>query len=116
MSPSTLWHRLASLLRPPSASGAAAPEASPYRDEPDDRLAALADLEALVAGQARRIRVLEQQLAAAGQEPVPTPSGRDLLEVAEILDNLAHARGSARWNTIELGALAKLVRGLARHS
>lgn len=111
--------RLRDLIRSRQQPALAPAPTDPYRAEDRDPHAALADLDAILAGQRARIRALERQIHARGEEPTPTPTGKLLLDVAEILDGLACRevrRDLAFWNTSEIGHLADLVRGLARFS
>ncbi len=87
--------------------------AAPYRAAVDTTEAVLTDIEASLAAKVLRIRALEQQVLARGENPVPTPTGAELLEVANVLDAAA-AGDLRRWNTLKLKHLAKVVRGLAR--
>lgn len=102
------------------SSRRALPPVSPYRaDVEPDVVELVSDVEARLAGMVQRIRALERQLEAAGQEPAVTPTGLQLLEVADVLDTLSaptSGAGLARWNTLQFRELARVVRGLARYA
>lgn len=84
---------------------------TPYRETPVETPADVLDeLEARMAGLVVRVRVLERQLLAQGIEPASTPSGYHLRRAADLLEH----KGTA--NTIELGVLADMLRGLAAWS
>jgi hypothetical protein len=90
--------------------------ALPYRTAPEESLeAVLGDVEARIAGLTLRVKALEHQLEVRGEEPTPTPTGRDLLDLADFLDAFARMKSTARWNNLEIAWHAKLVRGLARY-
>jgi hypothetical protein len=89
--------------------------ALPYRTEPDDSVELLGDVGARLAGLTLRVRALEHQLEVRGEEPTLTPTGQDLLDLADFLERYATMRSTAKWNDLEIAMHAKLVRGLARH-
>jgi hypothetical protein len=71
----------------------------------------LLDLEAQFSAQRMRIRVLERQLQEQGIAPAPTPDGRELHAVADVLDRCA--RGDITGLSCEhIRYLAAMVRGL----
>jgi hypothetical protein len=90
--------------------------ALPYRASPDSGEALVRDIETRLAGLALRVRALEHQLEVRGEEPTPSPTGRQLVVVAEILDALSRSGDLiTRWTTRDFRDLAVLVRGLARY-
>lgn len=91
----------------------AEPEPQSYRyPAPTSVEQLLAEIEAEHVARARRIRVLERQLAAEGIPPASTPTGREIAMVADVLEGLSRAE-LPRLNTEELRYLAATVRGLA---
>lgn len=89
------------------------PPMSGYREPaPIGAADALRDLEAHMAAQQLRIRVLERQLVADGRMPCTTPDLHDLRAVVDVLDQLARLE-QPRLNTLELRTLADRMRGLA---
>lgn len=100
--------QLLALLRGPAAPA----QPTGYRAEPQlTARQALFDLEAQFSAQRIRIRVLERQLQEHGIAPAPTPDGRELLDVADVLDRCA--RGDITGLSCEhIRYLAAMVRGL----
>lgn len=97
--------RLAAALAPKSKPR------SPYREVVETPADVLGEIEERMTGLVRRVRALERQLLAQGIEPAPTPSGVHLRRAADLLEH----KGSPA-NTIELAALAAMLRGLAAWS
>jgi hypothetical protein len=73
----------------------------------------VAELGIYMRGLVTRVRVLERQLAEQGQVPASTPTGRQIIAAAELVESLARGEGvPSQWNTLELRELAGLLRGL----
>ena len=109
----SLLDRLRRLGRPESK--AIIDPQSPYRREVEEDPSDVIDqISARMAAQALRIRALEHRLGEFDGHPLPTGSGRDLLEAAEVLTVLSRGDHPTQ-NTVALRMLAESLRALARY-